>query len=282
MYRLAIIGCGRMGQALLRGITRSGIIAGSEILICGRRRAPLEPLIEETGVAFTTDTLVVARDAETVILAVKPKDVPPLFMDLPPGLMGGKLVMSVVAGTTLHQLAEFVPTGTRIVRVMPNTPAVVGKGVAAYAVENDVTAADIAFVESVFGSVGSVYRVEESLMDAVTGLSGSGPAYVFTMIEALADGGVRSGLPRALALDLATRMVAGAAEMVAATGQHPAVLRDAVASPAGTTIAGIAALEANGFRNALIEAVTAATRRSIEMGRASCGSNGDATASKSL
>lgn len=256
-----------MGQALLRGILRSGFLNSSEILVCDVAREPLAGLLAETGVSFTTSTMEVAEKATAILVAVKPKDVPALFMDMPPGLMADKLVLSVAAGITLAQLANHLPRVARIVRVMPNTPALVGKGASAYACETDVTAADIEFVEKVFGSVGIVRRVEENLLDAVTGLSGSGPAYVFTIIEALADGGVQCGLPRALALELAAATVAGAAAMVSESGDHPAVLRDAVASPGGTTIAGIAALEAGGLRSALINAVTTAARRSAEMSR---------------
>lgn len=265
MVKLALIGCGKMGQALLRGILRSGILAPSDLLVCDVAREPLAGLLEETGVEFTTSPMEVAEKAANVLVAVKPKDVPALFMDMPPGLMAHKLVLSVAAGITLPQLANHLPRGARIVRVMPNTPALVGKGATAYAAEGDVTAEDIEFVEQIFGSVGIVRRVEEKLLDAITGLSGSGPAYVFTIIEALADGGVRCGLPRAMALELAAATVAGAAAMVQQSGEHPAVLRDAVASPGGTTIAGIAALEAAGIRHALIEAVATATRRSQEM-----------------
>lgn len=256
-----------MGQALLRGILRSGILSSSDILVCDVAREPLARLLEETGVAFTTSPMEVAEKAATILLAVKPKNLPAVFMDMPPGLMANKLVLSVAAGVTLAQLANYLPRGSRIVRVMPNTPALVGKGASAYAAESDVTAADIEFVEKAFGSVGIVRRVEENLLDAVTGLSGSGPAYVFTIIEALADGGVQCGLPRALALELAASTVAGAAAMVLESGEHPAVLRDAVASPGGTTIAGIAALEAGGLRRALMEAVNSAARRSAEMSR---------------
>jgi pyrroline-5-carboxylate reductase len=267
MHQLALIGCGKMGQALLRGILRSGFLSPSEILVCDVAREPLAGLLDETGVAFTNSPMEVAEKASAILVAVKPKDVPALFMDMPPGLMASKLVLSVAAGITLAQLANYLPRGARIVRVMPNTPALVGQGASAYACESDVTAADVEFVEKVFGSVGIVRRVEEKLIDAVTGLSGSGPAYVFTIIEALADGGVQCGLPRALALELAAATVGGAAAMVAQTGEHPAALRDAVASPGGTTIAGIAALEAGGLRNALISAVNAAARRSAEMSR---------------
>ena len=256
-----------MGQALLHGILKSKFLKPTEILDCDVEAEPLASLIAKTGVAFTTSTMEVAENAEAILVAVKPKDVPALFMDMPPGLLADKLVLSVAAGITLGQLANYVPTGARVVRVMPNTPALVGQGASAYACEKDVTAADVEFVEKVFGSVGIVRRVEENLLDAVTGLSGSGPAYVFTIIEALADGGVQCGLPRALALELAAATVAGAAAMVVQGSDHPAVLRDAVASPGGTTIAGIAALEAGGLRGALINAVNAAARRSAEMSR---------------
>ena len=180
---------------------------------------------------------------------------------------GEKLVISIVAGLQLAALQEAAGPGVRIVRVMPNTPALVNKGAAAYALGPMATGADAALTEKIFGAVGEVVCVQEHLLDVVTGLSGSGPAYIYVVIETLADAGVLLGLPRELALRLAAQTVAGAAEMVLKTGRHPAVLKDEVTSPGGTTIAGLEALEAAGLRSALLRAVRAATERSRELGR---------------
>jgi pyrroline-5-carboxylate reductase len=177
----------------------------------------------------------------------------------------GKLVISIVAGLDSQALETAAGPDVRVVRVMPNTPALVGQGAAAYSLGNRATEGDAVLVEKILRGVGLAVRVKESLLDAVTGLSGSGPAYVFTVIEALADGGVLMGLPRDLALKLAAQTVAGAAAMVRDTGEHPAVLRDQVTSPGGTTIAGLEELESGGLRSALISAVRAATERSRQL-----------------
>jgi pyrroline-5-carboxylate reductase len=178
----------------------------------------------------------------------------------------GKLLISIAAGVSIATLQEYAGPDVRVIRVMPNTPALVHKGSAAYALGVGTTEADAETAEAVFSSVGRAYEVAESLLDAVTGLSGSGPAYVYLAIEALADGGVRMGLPRDLAVQLAAQTVSGAAEMVLRTTLHPAQLKDMVASPGGTTIAGLAVLEAHSVRGAFIEAVEAATLRSRELG----------------
>jgi pyrroline-5-carboxylate reductase len=177
---------------------------------------------------------------------------------------GPQLVISIAAGVTLARLAQIAPHWP-LVRVMPNTPALVGAGAAAFARGAEASAADAAWVGRLFGAVGRAWEVKEHLLNAVTGLSGSGPAYVYVMIEALADGGVRCGLPRAMAQDLAAQTVLGGARMVLETGEHPGALKDKVASPAGTTIEGLVALEAAGLRSALIEAVSAATHRADEL-----------------
>jgi pyrroline-5-carboxylate reductase len=207
-----------------------------------------------------------ARLADVLVLCVKPGDALAALRALD---CTGKLVISIVAGLTIAALEEAAGAGARVVRVMPNTPALVNKGAAGFSLGHDATLEDAAVAERIFGSVGNAFQVKEALLDSVTGLSGSGPAYVFLMIEALADGGVLMGLPRESALKLAAQTVAGAAELVLQTGEHPAVLRDMVTSPGGTTIAGIEALEKNGARSALISAVRAATERAREIGRTS-------------
>jgi pyrroline-5-carboxylate reductase len=208
----------------------------------------------------------VVEAADIVFLAVKPQSMPTVFAELAGALGPQKLAVSIAAGVTVAKLMEGLKT-ERVVRVMPNTPALVGQGASAYALGPGTTSADGELVKQLMASVGRAFQVDEKLLDAVTGLSGSGPAFVYVMIEALSDAGVKMGLTRDVATALAAQTVRGSAEMVLATGEHPAVLKDKVASPGGTTIAGLAALESHGLRAALIAAVEAATKRSQELGR---------------
>jgi len=204
-----------------------------------------------------------AREAEVLFLATKPQQIRAALAELR-GAADGKLVISIAAGIKLATLAAALDKA-RLVRVMPNTPCLVGQSASAYALGPRATPADGQLVAELLGAVGIAFAVEEKLLDAVTGLSGSGPAFVYVMIEALSDGGVRMGLPRDVATALAAQTLRGAAQMVLETGEHPSVLKDRVASPGGTTIAGLQALESGGLRGTLMAAVEAATRRSIEL-----------------
>jgi pyrroline-5-carboxylate reductase len=208
----------------------------------------------------------VVTGADVVFLAVKPQYVAEAAPEARGAVDEAKLVVSIVAGVTLAKLAQQFGTG-RLVRVMPNTPCLVGEAAAAYCLGEGASPDDGQLVKDLLSAVGVAIQVEERLLDAVTGLSGSGPAYAFVMIEALADGGVRMGLPRDVALTLAAQTLLGAAKMVLHTHEHPAMLKDRVASPGGTTIAGLQALEERAVRGALIAAVEAATRRSMELGK---------------
>jgi pyrroline-5-carboxylate reductase len=199
-----------------------------------------------------------------VVLAVKPQKAEAALAEMRSAVSVEKLVISIVTGVRLKVLAEKLGA-CRLVRVMPNTPCLVGQSASAFCLGAGATKDDAELMAKLLGSVGLAVQIEESLLDAVTGLSGSGPAYVYLMIEALADGGVRMGLPRETALRLAAQTVKGAAEMVLSTGEHPGVLRDRVASPGGTTIAGLHVLEMHRVRGALISAVEAATRRATEL-----------------
>ncbi len=264
---LGLIGCGKMASALLGGVLEAKLCAPGQVGVSDCVPEAAAKLALKTGAqAYATNGEVASR-ADTLLVCVKPADVADVLRSLRSAL-AGKLVVSIAAGVGLSALEEAAGAGVRVVRVMPNTPALVGCGASAYALGSSATPADAGVVEKLFGSVGSVDRVKESLLDAVTGLSGSGPAYVFLMVEALADGGVLMGLPRETALRLAAQTLMGAARMVLEAGVHPAVLRDQVASPGGTTIAGLEALEQGGARAALIQAVRAATERSSELGRA--------------
>lgn len=255
-----------MASALLAGMVKAGIVSPDEIFLSDRVRAVVDALAAKTGAHPCADNAEVARRARTLLLCVKPGDVPAALREIG-AASGNALVISIAAGVTLAALEQHAGPGMRLIRVMPNTPALVQKGAAAYTPGSSATQEDAALCHRIFSAVGEAFAVGEAQLDAVTGLSGSGPAYAFTVIEALADGAVLMGLPRDLALRLAAQTVAGAAEMVLENGAHPAALRDAVASPGGTTIAGLEALEAGGLRAALIAAVRAATERSQELGR---------------
>jgi len=264
--RIGIIGLGKMGSALLRGIVSCGICLPQEITASDPSLPELASNPDYCGIRTGWDNAAAVKDAELVILAVKPQVFPEVAASLAAELHN-QLVVSVMAGISIDHLRQALGTQARFIRVMPNTPVMIQKGVSAVAWDSAATQADRELAKKIFQQLGAVVEVEEKLMDAVTAVSGSGPAYVAVMLEALADGGVLAGLPRDLALRLAALTVQGAAGMVD-LGKHPAELKDMVASPAGTTIAGLAVLEARGFRSALIDAVRAAAERSKELNRA--------------
>lgn len=258
-----------MGRALVIGAIEAGNLKAEDVVAYDISCAAVETLINDHGVSGASDLNTVVTTCDTILLCTKPGDVDEVLREIATfGTDPNRiLLISVAAGVTISSIENFIFNHARVIRAMPNTPALVGKGAAAFAPGTNATADDIIFANNLLGSVGKVVEVPEKLMDSVTGLSGSGPAFVYILIEALADGGVATGLTREKALELATQTVLGAATMVQDTGLHPALLKDMVTSPGGTTIAGIAALEEHGFRNAAIQAVTAATNRSIELGQ---------------
>ena len=264
--KLAVIGCGRMGSALVGGIVKSGTFSGGAFLAFEAYLPAAEQLAESAGAQVAGSAEEAVQEAQVVLVCVKPADVASLG-ELLRGAEQGRLVISIAAGVTVASMHQFFGDSHRLVRVMPNTPALLGAGVAGISPGEGVTPEDLGLVVRVFESVGQAIEVPEKLLDAVTGLSGSGPAYVYTFIEALADGGVLMGLPREHAIKSAAQTVLGAAQMVLDTGLHPAQLRDQVTSPGGTTIAGIEALEEGGLRAAVLSAVRSATERSEELGR---------------
>lgn len=266
--KLGVIGCGKMGTALVQGAIRAGVVEAGETFGCDPYEKSREAFALATGANVTADIAEMAAASEVILLCTKPLDVPKALADAARVAAGQpRLVISIAAGVTLAALEAAATENFRIIRAMPNTPALVGQGAAAYCLGSRATADDAKTAQSLLGAVGLAVETPERLMDAVTGLSGSGPAYIYVVIDALADGGVRAGIPRADAVRLAAQTVLGAAAMVLETGEHPAVLKDMVTSPGGTTIAGLAALEKHGLRNALIEAVTAATQRATELGK---------------
>lgn len=253
-----------MGTALLQGIVARGLLPASAITVFDSYAPALDATLTALpGVGSATGAVSAAQAAEAILLCVKPAGIVPLIASLQ-SVTESRLLISIAAGVTL-QTMEAVAGHHRVIRVMPNTPALIGQGAAAYSCGATATPADAAAAEALLRAVGTVTRVAEPLLDAVTGLSGSGPAYVYTFIEALADGGLAEGLSKEQALQLAAQTVAGAAAMVLQSGLHPAVLRDQVTSPGGTTIAGLAELESRAFRAACIEAVRTATRRAREL-----------------
>lgn len=266
--RIGFIGAGQMAQALARGWVRAGQCSAEQLCAFDPYPASADAFLAAVpGARIVPDNRAVVQQADVIWLAVKPQQMSTVMESIRGAATPEKLFVSIAAGVTLTRLIADLGTG-RVVRVMPNTPCLVERGAAAFAAGAGVTADDDALVTRLMQAVGFATRVDEKLLDAVTGLSGSGPAFVYIMIEALSDAGVRVGLPRATAQALAAHTVRGAAEMVLASGEHPAALKDKVASPGGTTIAGIAALEHHGLRGALIAAVEAATQRSQELGAA--------------
>lgn len=266
--KLGVMGCGKMATALIQGAIRAGVVAAAEVVGYGPREKSRAAFAQATGARVTADAAEMVSGCEVILLGTKPLDIPVVLAEVAKLANGApRLAISVAAGVTVATLETAAAENVRIIRAMPNTPSLVGKGAAGYCLGSRATADDAKTAQALLGAVGLAVEVPERLMDAVTGVSGSGPAYIYLVIEALADGGVRAGLPRADALRLAAQTVLGAATMVLETGEHPAVLKDMVTSPGGTTIAGLAALEKNGLRSALIEAVGAAVQRAGELGK---------------
>jgi pyrroline-5-carboxylate reductase len=261
------LGAGQMATALARAWLNAGLLRPEQVRASDPSATAREAFRTATGVTATVDNSELVANSDVVFLAVKPQMMASLLSEVRPFWTSRHLVVSVAAGVTLRQLADGIgPTG-RLVRVMPNTPCLVSASASAFTAGPNTTAEDVALVQRLLDAVGTAFSVPEGQLDAVTGLSGSGPAFVYVMIEALSDGGVRVGLPRDVALSLAAQTVLGAAKMVLETGLHPGLLKDRVASPGGTTIAGLHALERGGLRGVLMDAVEAATLRSAEMGR---------------
>lgn len=264
--RIAVIGGGQMAEALIGGLVASWSGADALLFATDPVAERRDLLKRRFGIRVGADNSEAVSWADTVLLAVKPQVFTTVVDALAPAV-AGRLVISIAAGVPIRRISDRLPTGARIVRVMPNAPALVREGVSALAFGPGVTDEDRDLARTLFEAVGRVVTVEERLMDAVTGLSGSGPAFVYVAIEALADGGVKAGLPRPIAEQLAAQTVLGAARMVLESGAHPAQLKDRVASPGGTTIAGLHQLERGGLRASLIAAVEAAAKRSEDLGR---------------
>ncbi|HAO67139.1 MAG TPA: pyrroline-5-carboxylate reductase [Verrucomicrobiales bacterium] len=267
VLKIGFLGAGKMATALASGFVATGKLKPQNLIGSDPYPEALQVFKENTGGQITDKNTDVARDADLLFLAVKPDKVADALDSIQRYWRESHCLISIVAGAKLDQLAAHLPAGARILRVMPNTPALVGSSASAFALGEFATRVDAEITTSLLNSVGITEEVREHLLDAVTGLSGSGPAFVYQFIEALSDGGVASGLPRELATKLAAQTVAGAAKMVLETGIHPGQLKDAVTSPGGTTIEGVHELEKGGLRATTMNAVRAAAAKSRKLGR---------------
>ncbi len=255
-----------MATALAKGIITSGLAKAAQIRASDPAEAALSAFATQTGAGTARSNLDVVKFASLLVVAVKPGNVNELLNEIRGSLAPRHLILSIAAGVPIARIEGALGQTARVIRVMPNTPALVGASATAFACGKAATAADAALANKLFSAVGIVFEVKESLLDAVTGLSGSGPAYIYLIIEALSDGGVASGLPRDISTRLAAQTVLGGAKMVLETGQHPGALKDMVASPGGTTIEGLHELEKGKIRGVLINAVRAATEKSKKLG----------------
>jgi pyrroline-5-carboxylate reductase len=264
--RLAIIGGGKIGEALLSGLLR-GTTGHDDILIVEHYPERIRYLNERYGIRVV-EVAEAARSCGTILIAVKPQDIDPLLHQLADLVTADHLVVSVAAGITTARIERGLPAGPAVVRCMPNTPALVDEAMTAISAGSRATQTHLQRADELLSAVGRVVRVPESQLDAVTALSGSGPAYFFFLVEAMIDAGILLGLPRALAAELIVQTLVGSAVMLRDSGEHPVQLREAVTSPAGTTISAIRELENHGVRAAFLAAIEAARNRSVELGRA--------------
>ena len=264
---VGFVGGGNMGEALIKGLVVANVVPAKSVYSADVRGERLTELAKQFGIQAAADNSDLVSRCDVVILAVKPQIMEPVLREIAPAVTRQKLLISIAAGVSTAKIRAMLNRDARLIRVMPNTPALVLEGVTAIAKGQHLEPGDLDTAGEIFKAVGRVVILDEDLMDAVTGLSGSGPAYVAVVIESLADGGVRMGLDRITAMTLATQTVLGAAKLLLETGLHPGALKDMVSSPGGTTIAGIAALEEGGIRTTFIKAVERATLRSRELGQ---------------
>jgi pyrroline-5-carboxylate reductase len=264
--KIGFLGAGKMAAALAKGFINAKLVKASQLVAADPYPAAREHFADETGAKTFATNLEAAHKANVLILATKPDQVVTALGEISNAFGKDHLLISIAAGVTIAKLEGALPAGARVVRVMPNTPALVGAGASGFALGKNATVADAELAQKLLSAVGVALAVKESLLDAVTGLSGSGPAYVYQFIEALSDGGVAAGLPREVATRLAAQTVLGGAKMVLETGQHPGALKDQVTSPGGTTIEGLHELEKGKLRATVMSAVRAAAEKSKKLG----------------
>jgi len=265
--KVGFLGAGKMALALAKGIIKAGVVKAENVLASDPVEAARAAFTVETGAKSVNSNVDVLKFAHVVVVAVKPDQVNDLLGEIKNVFTWNHLLISIAAGVPISRFQTALGLEARIVRVMPNTPALVGASASAFALGKSARVEDSRLAEAIFAAVGVAYQVKETLLDAVTGLSGSGPAYAFLLIEGLSDGGVAAGLPRDVATRLAAQTLLGSAKMVLETGLHPGALKDMVTSPGGTTIEGVHELEKSGVRGALMNAVRAATEKSKKLGQ---------------
>ncbi|HEY1812308.1 MAG TPA: pyrroline-5-carboxylate reductase [Kofleriaceae bacterium] len=266
-HTIGFVGAGNMAEALIRGLVRGKHVDAANVVGSAPRAERRDELADAYGIAVTADNGAVADRSSVVVLSVKPQILEKVLREIGDRLKPGTLVISIAAGVDTATIEEVLSEGVRVVRAMPNTPALVGAGATAVSPGSRATADDLAVARALFDAVGISIELDETHLDAVTGLSGSGPAYIFLILEALADAGVKVGLARRNALRLAAQTVMGSAKLLLETDEHPGKLKDMVTSPGGTAIAGLHTLEQGGLRTTLINAVETATKRARELGR---------------
>lgn len=265
--KIAVIGAGHIATALVGGALKAKLVEPKSVTVSRRGQEALDGLKKRFGVNTTTDNRKAVKGADIIVVAVKPQQAGAVLLELAPAVSPGQLVITVMAGLTTAWVNKKLGKPNPVVRAMPNTPMLVDAGATPLAKGAHADDGHLELARRLFAAVGTTEVVPESLMDAVTGLSGSGPVYIYMVIEALTDGGVKMGIPRATALRLAAQTVFGAAKLVLETGKHPAILKDEVTTPGGTAIAAVHELESKGLRTVLIDAVVTATRRSEELSR---------------
>jgi pyrroline-5-carboxylate reductase len=265
--KIGFLGAGKMATALAKGFVQAGLVSPARVCSSDPVAPAREHFSKETGAKSKSSNQEIVKSASVLFLAVKPQQVSDVLGEIRDSFTPNHLLISIAAGVPIAKLEAALPNGARVIRVMPNTPATVGASATAFAPGKSATADDAALAQKLFSSVGLAFQVKEALLDAVTDLSGSGPAYAFMMIEALSDGGVAAGLPRDISTRLAAQTLLGSARMVLETGLHPGALKDMVTSPGGTTIEGLHELEKGKLRAALISAVRAATEKSRKLGQ---------------
>lgn len=266
-HTIGFIGAGNMAEAMIRGLVRGNHVAAAHVTASGPRKDRLDELATRYGIGVTTDNRAVAQRGGVVVLSVKPQILDKVLREIGDALVPGTLVVSIAAGVDTATIEQSVGDGVRVVRAMPNTPALVGAAATAISAGSRASDADVTTARAMFEAVGITVVLDESHLDAVTGLSGSGPAYIFLILEALADAGVKVGLSRRDAQRLAAQTVMGSAKLLLETDEHPGKLKDMVTSPGGTAIAGLHTLEEGGLRTTLMNAVETATKRARELGR---------------
>jgi pyrroline-5-carboxylate reductase len=265
--KIGFLGAGKMASALAKGFVQARLVQPEHIIASDPLEAARTQFAQAIGTRATARNAEVAAFARILVVSVKPDQVEEVLGEIRSSLAEEHLIISIAAGVTLARIEAALSPGAHVIRVMPNTPALVGASATAFALGKSASAQDGELAQSLFSAVGIAYQLKESLLDAVTGLSGSGPAYVYLIIEALSDGGVAAGLPRAIATSLAAQTLLGGARMVLQTGLHPGALKDMVTSPGGTTIEGLHELERGGVRAALMQAVRVATEKSKKLGQ---------------